>query len=61
MVKIYDCPLCNGGKLKIEISRGYKPVFNGAMSQLPCICHCRNCNRNVKYKVIKEENTQEKQ
>ena len=55
MQKIVDCPLCNGGKLKIEISRGYKIVTSGAMSELPCIAFCKNCNRKVKYKVVKEE------
>ena len=55
MVKIIDCPLCNGGKLKIEISNGYKIVTTGRISELPCVCRCRNCNRNVKYKVVKEK------
>ena len=61
MVKVVDCPLCNGGKLKIDISRGYKPVFNGVMSKLPMIVHCKNCNRNVKYKVVEEEQQEQKQ
>ena len=55
MVKIIDCPLCNGGTLKIDISNGYKIVTTGALSQLPCIAVCKNCNRRVKYKVEKEE------
>lgn len=55
MTKVIDCPLCNGGKLKIEISNGYKIVTTGALSELPCICRCKNCNRNVKYKVVKED------
>lgn len=55
MTKVIDCPLCNGGKLKIEISNGYKIVTTGALSELPCICRCKNCNRNVKYKVVKEK------
>lgn len=61
MVKVIECPLCNGGKLKVDISRGYKIVTNGAMSELPCIVHCKNCNRNVKYKVVKEEQDEQKQ
>ena len=56
MVQMIDCPLCNGGKLKIDISRGYKVVTNGAMSELPCIAVCKTCNRKVKYKVVKEDN-----
>lgn len=55
MVQIIDCPLCNGGKLKIDISHGYKVVTNGAMSELPCIAVCKTCNRKVKYKVVKED------
>ena len=55
MVKIIDCPLCNGGKLKIDIANGYKVVTNGALSELPMIVVCKTCNRRVKYTVIKEE------
>lgn len=55
MTKVIDCPLCNGGKLKIEISNGYKVVTTGAMSELPCIAFCKNCNRKVKYKVVKDD------
>jgi hypothetical protein len=54
MVKVIDCPLCNGGKLKIDISSGFKVVTSGAMSELPCIAFCKTCNRKVKYKVVKE-------
>jgi hypothetical protein len=56
MIKIIDCPLCNGGKLKIDISSGFKIVTTGALSQLPCIAFCKNCNRKVKYKVEKDDN-----
>lgn len=55
MVKMIDCPLCNGGKLKIEIANGYKIVTNGALSQLPCIVVCKTCNRRVKYDVVKAD------
>lgn len=58
MVKVIDCPLCNGGKLKIDISNGYKVVTNGALSELPCIVVCKTCNRKVKYKVVKQEENQ---
>ena len=55
MVKIIDCPLCNGGKLKIEITNGYKVVTTGALSELPMIAVCKTCNRRVKYTVVKEQ------
>jgi C4-type Zn-finger protein len=55
MVKIIDCPLCNGGKLKIQISNGYEVAFNGALKDLPMIVRCKNCNRNVKYKVVEKD------
>jgi hypothetical protein len=58
MVKFIDCPLCNGGKLKIDISNGYKIVTSGALSELPCIVVCKTCNRRVKYKVVKEDENQ---
>ena len=54
MVKVIDCPLCNGGKLKIDISNGYKVVTNGALSEMPCIVVCKTCNRRVKYNVVKD-------
>jgi hypothetical protein len=60
MVKIIDCPLCNGGKLKIDISHGYKVVTNGALSQLPCIVICKTCNRKVKYNVVKADEAEQK-
>ena len=55
MVKIIDCPLCNGGKLKIDIVNGYKVVTSGALSELPMIVVCKTCNRRVKYKVVKDD------
>ena len=55
MIVEIACPLCNGGKLKINISNGYEVVTSGALSQLPCVCVCKNCNRKVKYNVVKSE------
>lgn len=60
MVKIIDCPLCNGGKLKIDIANGYKVITDGFVSKLPLKKRCPICNRNVKYIVVREadyENT----
>lgn len=58
MVKTVDCPICETGKLKIDISNGYKAVFNGKMSELPCRVFCKNCKRFIKYKVVREEEQQ---
>lgn len=55
MIQQIDCPRCNGGKLKIEVAKGYKIQTSGALSELPCIVYCKNCNRKIKYKVVKEE------
>lgn len=55
MLKEIDCPLCNGGKLKINVSNGYEIVTSGALSELPCVCVCKVCNRKIKYKVVKQE------
>lgn len=55
MLREIECPLCNGGKLKINVANGYDIVTSGAMSELPCICICKNCNRKVKYKLVKQE------
>ena len=60
MIKIIDCPLCNGGKLSINISNGYEVVTSGALSELPCVCVCKNCNRKVKYKIVSTENKEQK-
>lgn len=55
MVKIVDCPLCNGGKLNISVANGYKIIIDGYVSKLPLKKKCKNCNRNVKYLVVKDE------
>ena len=54
MVKIIDCPLCNGGKLNIDIANGYKIIISGYVSKLPLKKRCKTCNRNVKYAVVRE-------
>lgn len=55
MVKVIDCPLCNGGKLNIDIANGYKIITSGYVSKLPLKKKCKVCNRNVKYIVVREE------
>lgn len=60
MVEIIDCPCCNGGKLKIELSSGYSIKTSGALSELPCIVYCKNCNRKIKYAVVKQDKVVEK-
>ena len=55
MLREIECPLCNGGKLKINVANGYDIVTSGAMSELPCICICKNCNRKVIYKIVNQE------
>jgi hypothetical protein len=50
-----DCPLCNGGKLFIEVKSGYKVVTTGKMKDLPCKVFCKNCNRFIKYAFVKKE------
>ena len=55
MVKIIDCPRCNGGKLKIDIANGYKVITDGRPSRLPLKTVCKTCNRNIKYIVVRDE------
>jgi hypothetical protein len=55
MVQTIDCPRCNGGKLKIELTKGYNIQTSGALSQLPCIVYCKTCNRKIKYAIVKEK------
>ena len=55
MMKIVDCPLCNGGKLNIDIANGYKIITDGRPSHLPLKKRCKTCNRNVKYVVVRNE------
>lgn len=55
MVKLIDCPLCNGGKLKIDIANGYKIITDGYVSKLPLKKLCKVCNRNVKYIVVRDK------
>lgn len=55
MVKIIDCPRCNGGKLKINIANGYKVITNGRPSKMPLKIVCKTCNRVIKHIVVREE------
>lgn len=55
MVKKYECPVCEKGKLQFNITNGYDVVFEGKMSELPCKIYCKNCRRFIKYKIIKKE------
>ena len=56
MVEKKDCPICEKGKLVFNITNGYRIVFDGKMSELPCKIYCKNCRRTIKYKVVKENN-----
>ena len=56
MVRNYNCPICEKGKLQLNITNGYKVVFDGKMSELPCKIYCKNCKRFIKYNVVKREN-----
>lgn len=55
MVKKVDCPICEKGKLEFNIANGYKVVFEGKMSELPCKIYCKNCRRFIKYNIVKQE------
>ena len=55
MKKVIDCPLCNGGKLSIDIAFGHQVITDGRPSRLPLKKICKNCNRNVKYAVVRDE------
>lgn len=55
MVEIIDCPICSEGKLKIEIAKGYKIITDGVISKLPCKKHCKSCNRDIRYIVVREQ------
>ena len=55
MQKVIDCPLCNGGKLNIDIANGYSIITDGRPSKLPLKKRCKVCNRNVKYIVVLEQ------
>lgn len=50
-----DCPLCNGGKISVETKLDYKPITTGKMKDLPCRAFCKNCNRFIKYALVKKE------
>lgn len=55
MVKLVDCPRCNGGKLKINTANGYRIITDGRPGKMPLKIVCKNCNRGIKYIVVKEE------
>ena len=55
MVTLVDCPRCYGGILKINIANGYKVITDGRPSKMPLKTVCKNCNRNIKYIVVRDE------
>lgn len=55
MVITFDCPRCNGGKITMNIANGYKIIVDGRPSRLPLKTVCKNCNRNIKYTVVRDE------
>ena len=59
MVRIIDCPLCNGGKLRLDISSDFEVITDGYMHKLPLRKRCNNCNRDVKY-IVAHKNDYEK-
>jgi hypothetical protein len=54
MILEIDCPRCNGGTLKVNVPSGYKVITDGRPSKLPLKKICKNCNRGIKYTVVKE-------
>ena len=56
MIKEIDCPLCNGGKLKINVPNHCEVVTSGKLSELPFLCVCKTCKRKVKYDIVKSKN-----
>ena len=55
MLQKIKCPTCNGGELKIEVPKGFVVITDGAISKMPFKKICKNCNRAIKYIVVKEE------
>lgn len=55
MQKLIDCPLCNGGQLRIDTANGYRIIIDGRLSKLPLKKRCPVCTRNVKYAVVRDE------
>ena len=41
--------------LKINIANGYKVITDGRPSKMPLKTVCKNCNRNIKYIVVRDE------
>lgn len=55
MIRTVDCPRCNGGKLILDVAKGYVIITSGKVGKLPLKTVCKNCNREIKYMVVREE------
>lgn len=55
MQKVINCPICENGKLEIEIKGEEKIITSGRFGSLPYKAYCKSCHRFIKYNVVKEE------
>ena len=55
MIQTIDCPICKDGKLSIETANGAKIITDGRISKLPFKKHCKSCDRDIRYIVVRED------
>ena len=55
MERIVDCPICDYGKLHIELAKDEKVIMNGRFGKYPYKAYCKKCHRFIKYNIEKEE------
>lgn len=55
MEHIIDCPICEDGKLNIDLRENEKIVVNGRFGKYPYKAYCKKCHRFIKYNIKKEE------
>lgn len=58
MVKTFNCPICEVGKIQISVPATHEVVFSGKFKELDCKAYCKVCKRQIKYKLEKTENKQ---
>lgn len=56
MEKIIACPICENGKLSIEIKDGQRVITSGKFGKYPYKVYCKSCHRFIKYNIEKDSN-----
>ena len=52
MQKVINCPICENGKLEIEVKGEEKVITSGRFGKFPYKAYCKSCHRFIKYDIV---------